>query len=172
MWKRINESQYEVSDKGEIRNIKTRKILKQSSHHGYKRIGIDIGNGIKTYFVHRIVAENYIERVEGKEFINHINSDRSDNRVENLEWCTIEENNAHAYKNNNKIPRKKKVIGTDIKTGEKKQFESLWEAGKYILKKESKSQKHINSTCHKIVLCCNGKQGTSKGYTWEFLGGE
>ena len=172
MWKQINKSKYEVSNNGEIRNIETGRILKQQSHHGYKRVRIDKGEGRKTYFVHRIVADKYLERVEGKDFINHINSDKTDNRAENLEWCSVQENNAHAYKNNNKIPRKKKVIGTDIKTGEKKQFESLWEAGKYILKKENKFQKHINSVCYKIVLCCNGKQGTSYGYTWEFLQNE
>lgn len=46
--------------------------------------------------VHRLVAEAFIPRIKGKEIINHINGNKSNFAISNLEWCTIEENNIHA----------------------------------------------------------------------------
>lgn len=66
------------------------------SQKGYKRVNIKN----KVFFVHRLIALTFIENTEKKPFINHKNGIKTDNRVENLEWCTNKENRNHAVANN------------------------------------------------------------------------
>jgi len=63
---------------------------------GYYRFS-GLNNG-KHILLHRIVAELFLPKIEGKDFINHKNGNKLDNRVDNLEWCTLNENNQHAIK--------------------------------------------------------------------------
>ena len=168
MFKQIKESNYEISDKGVLRNrINKRKRKYHINHHGYYKVSIDIGEGEKDYFVHRLVAMVFIPKEEGKEYINHINSNKTDNRVDNLEWCTVQENNAHAYINNPNMAKKKSVVGKNIDTGEIIEFDSLYQAAKYVIGKDCK-EKQISHTSGNIKLCCEGKLKTSKGYKWKY----
>lgn len=63
--------------------------------NGYMKVELGKSN---FHNVHRLVAETYISNLENKPQINHINGNKSDNRIENLEWCTQSENMLHAYK--------------------------------------------------------------------------
>lgn len=87
---------YEVSDSGLIK-YKGEQIEPRSSL-GYKSIYISNNGKLgKTYFVHRLICQAFIGNPEDKPCVNHINGDRFDNRVDNLEWVTYGENNKHAY---------------------------------------------------------------------------
>jgi hypothetical protein len=82
------------------------KWLKPSvAYHGYQNVFLGKGNSKR---VHRLVAITYLEKIDGKNYINHKNNIRHDNRVENLEWVTPSENIAHAIKSGNrKVPVRK-----------------------------------------------------------------
>ena len=92
-WKQIKEGYYEVSTIGNIRSVKTSKIIK--THHStkdYVIIGLYIDGKRKRFSVHRLVAEAFVENIDNKPFVDHINRIRDDNRVENLRWVTHLEN--------------------------------------------------------------------------------
>ena len=107
MWNSIS-NKYEVSDKGEIRNKKTKRILHQFvGKDGYLRVQFDG----KTKTVHRIVAKSFLKTSKNKLVVNHKDGNKQNNNISNLEWVTSSENQKHAYQNNLK-PR---LIG--IKNG-------------------------------------------------------
>ena len=82
------------------------KVLRpKTTTRGYLRLTVSVDGRVGDQYVHRIVAETYIPNPEGKPQVNHINGDKRDNRVENLEWCTAKENTAHAIRTGLSNPR-------------------------------------------------------------------
>ena len=107
IWKPIKgyEGLYEVSSLGNVRSVD--KYLMFGNHYclfkgkpmkphhnstGYLRIGLRKNNQKKNYFVHRLVAEAFIPNPSNLPCIDHINTIKTDNRVENLRWCSCKEN--------------------------------------------------------------------------------
>lgn len=81
---------YEISSFGNVRNIKTKKILKTKiTRTGYVHINLNKATGIR---LHRLVAETFIPNSNGKLPVHHIDHNKTNNRVENLKWCTPSEN--------------------------------------------------------------------------------
>lgn len=78
------------------KKIKGKEMKHRLNNGGYHVVTLSKNSKTKNVLVHRLIAEAFIENPENKPCINHINSVRTDNRIENLEWCTIYENNNHA----------------------------------------------------------------------------
>lgn len=95
VWKPVPEYEdnYAVSDYGAVYSLKSKRILHMSLCHGYYTISLSKNGQTKTARVHRLVALSFIPNPDNKKYIDHINTIRTDNRVENLRWCTMLENN-------------------------------------------------------------------------------
>lgn len=94
IWKKIEgHDRYSISNMGRVRNDKTGRILKTNTinNAGYKLIYIQK----RCYTIHRLVALHFIPNPKGLSDVNHINEDKSDNRVENLEWLSHRDNLRH-----------------------------------------------------------------------------
>lgn len=114
VWKDIEilKGTHQVSNKGRIRRFAHKRLFKgtESFHtgglcsisidaKGYPTFGYRLENGkCRVLKVHRVVAEAFIPNPENKPQINHIDGNKQNNTVENLEWCTNSENQLHAYK--------------------------------------------------------------------------
>lgn len=94
---------YSISNLGNVINNVTGRIISQrKASNGYMRFNVRKGDveyeKPTTLHTHRAVAELFLPKVDGKPYINHKDADKTNNRVDNLEWCTAQENSQHAYK--------------------------------------------------------------------------
>ena len=122
IWKEINNfPNYYVSSNGNIKNLnyhnsgKEQLLILHRQNNGYMRTTLCNTLNQKTFYVHRLVAEAFLEKSENKEIVNHKNFIRDDNRVENLEWCSYSDNVKHSYNNNHVIIKHKNLETRKIK---------------------------------------------------------
>jgi hypothetical protein len=94
--------QFEVSNDGQIKNIQTGTIYKLTlNKNGYLQVCVSLGSrkNKKVFKVHKAVAEAFIPNPENKKEVNHLDGNKQNNNVSNLEWATSKENMAHARDN-------------------------------------------------------------------------
>ena len=162
-WKTITEaSNYEVSTDGQVRNRTTKKILKgRLSKNGYLQVSIKIDATQKfcNRYIHRLVALHFIQNPNNKREVNHIDGNKENNTLSNLEWVTSSENQKHRHLIGNK-KTSNRHIGMFNKKGEMvKDFNSILEAVAYFNKTS-----RVN-----IDNALQGKQYTAYGYVWKYL---
>lgn len=106
VWKDVLgfEGRFQISNKGVLKNIQTNKILKQHvSKKGYATIATKVNGKNYCFRVHRLVAIAFIDNVENKSEVNHKDSDKLNNSIDNLEWVTPKENIHHSIINNTHV---------------------------------------------------------------------
>lgn len=139
IWKDIPgyDSYYQVSNYGRVRSWRNaqhgrrgepriRKV--HEDDNGYYTITLSDDTVNKSYKVHQVVAKVFIPNPEEKPCINHKDSDRGNNHVDNLEWCTYQENMDHAIKNG-RIKRGEKAGRSKLTRNQVLQIRSIYENG-------------------------------------------
>lgn len=168
MWKDIEgyEGFYQVSDEGQVRRIlkdgRTRPV-KGKEGSKYYSVDLCVHGKSKAYNVHRLVAETFLPKPEGMTEVNHIDGNKKNNHVENLEWVTQKGNLIHAMEQLHHFPFGKparKVNCINAETGEVIQsFPSLADAARAVGKASARTG---------ITLVCQGMQNKAYGYKWEY----
>lgn len=162
IWKEVTITPYyEVSNDGIVRNKTTKKELTPySDKDGYMRVILTSGLGKhKTPMIHRLVAQSFLPNPNDLPIVNHKDEDRANNNVENLEWCTIQYNNAYGthnerVKTTNQINNGKKIKA--IKDNKEQIFISVKEASR-----------QLNLSHSNIFACLRGTLKHTGGYKFE-----
>lgn len=162
VWKDIEgyEGLYQVSNLGRVKRVTTGRILKGGKDKdGYLQVTLCKDSTKSTKKIHRLVAQAFVSNSENKPEINHIDEDKANNRVNNLEWSTRKENNNHGT-HNERMRRTQSIpiISTNLKTGECREFYGTNECGRQL----NLNPGHINE-----VL--KGKRRQTGGYTFKYL---
>jgi len=161
IWKTIEGFEnYEISNLGNIKSNqlnKKEKLLKlRKTKFGYARVILYNKEIRKDYLVHRLVALHFIKNYNNNKLqVNHIDCNKLNNSVENLEWCTQSENIIHSL-NNGRNKKGKKVfryLGNEIKTYDNIKLASI----------------DNNVSTASIQQCLKGKSKMCNRYKWKYL---
>lgn len=178
IWKELNYNRksyptYEVSTKGKIRNKLTQHV--RTTHidrRGYECLTIPLSSvdGKKKYLsvkIHRAVASTFIPNPEEKETVNHIDGNKLNNYVENLEWNTVRENHDHSMEvlgNKELFSRTMKntfsraIVQMDLSGNEIK----IWNSCRDV-------ERELGFAHENIAACARGKRKTAYGCIWQYI---
>jgi hypothetical protein len=170
-WRSIRgyEGMYEISNLGRVKSLPRKYvkggIRKKVICKGYELVGLWKGEENYNAKVHRLVAEAFLPNPDNKPFVNHIDGNKRNNRIDNLEWCTPKENVAHATQTGlfkcglNNSYTSKAVDMFDLEGNFICTYPSL---------KEANRQTKIDRS--RIQGCCVGKYGhrSAGGFKWKY----
>ena len=147
---------------GYVINITTGLVLKGDVHPktGYTKVCLYTpDHKCKYMLLHRVIASAFCDKRPDQNEVNHIDGDKLNNRADNLEWVTRNENLLHAFKNG-LMPNKtvnRRIIATDMETGEQTEFSSIHSASKIT-----------NISRGNICSCCKGNRPYAGGFYWHY----
>lgn len=173
IWKDIPgfEGKYQISNCGKVKSLnycntdKEKVLVNKVNHRGYEYVCLCKNNQRQYPRIHRLVAENFIENRGNLEQVNHIDGNKKNNVVSNLEWCTQTENIHHAMKNGllnlngSDNPKARKVVQLSLSGKVIRYYDTIVQAGKEL------GIKHKPTG---ITRVCKGAQKTAYGFKWKY----
>lgn len=158
-WRKINDSNYIISNMGRIMNIKSNEFITNNNIAGYYNVNLSINDDKRySYRLNRLLAYAFIPNLdESKKIINHKDGDKLNNKIFNLEWSTQSDNINHSYQELDNKARTESVIQMDLDGKEIKKFDSITKASN----ETGAARTHISSVC-------NGKRKSCGGYKWKY----
>lgn len=165
VWKDIPgyEGLYEISTMGRVHSHVSRKILTPFETGGYQEVTLVKNKNKVKHYIHRLVATCYIPNTENYPCIDHINTIRIDNRVENLKWCTYSQNNM------NPITYERMKQSSKIHEINSKKVVRL-NNGKLIKEYRSIQQtKEEGFSPSGVSKCCQNIQKSHRGFEFMYL---
>ena len=179
------ESEYSINNSGKVWSCHSNKVLKNKCSHGYFYVSLCSRGFRQERRIHRLVAEAFIPNPHNKPTVNHINEDKADNRVENLEWATTKEQNIHgtrikrAVSNTDWAARTQKsdyaaiARKHDYYSINRKQMRPLLQFTKHgvLIARHpgvSAAARVIRGNAGGICECLKGRRKTSAGFTWKY----
>ena len=146
---------YYVSSHGRVYSKRRKIFLKSCNNQTYRMILVSINKQRKAYKIHRLVAEAFIPKVSSdRHYVNHIDGDKTNNHVSNLEWVTHEENMEHAFTKGLHSNPKRPILCVELN----KVYESIMDASR-----------ELNLFPGDIGQVCKGNHKTCGGYTFRYL---
>lgn len=178
IWKDIEgyEGRYLISNKGRVKSLYDRckamakdSIMATKLCKGYPAVNMYNDKLIKkTLLIHRMVAKAFIPNTDNKPLVNHIDGNKRNPEVSNLEWSTYSENGIHAYKVLGKSCNFTGRTGGDSYSAKKVDQFSLdgvfiksWDSGADI-------QRYYGFKSSSVSRCCSGELKKSKGFIWRW----
>ena len=139
------------------------RLLKSIKHSGgYLQVFLSKNGKVKRYYIHRLVVEHFLPNPDNKPCIDHINADKSDNRVENLRWVTHKENSDNQITKTKHIKKLKEKLSKPIiqftLTGE---LIKKWNSIRDV-------ERELGIDNSSIIRCCKNRQKTAGGYIWRY----
>lgn len=160
MWRKIKgfESLYEISNEGEVRNLKTGALITGSTNsYGYRVVRLRKNGKNYDYKLHRLLAKTFIENPFNYDCVNHIDGNKLNNSLENLKWCTRGYNNKHAREQLSLDFSEKPIVQSTLDG----KFIALWRNANMIANCLGFSPTTISS-------CCKGTQKTAYDFLWRY----
>ena len=180
VWRDVVEFEgfYKVSNRGDVYSVERRDVMGRKcggrtlktlrGKDGYLRINLSKNGITKQYLIHRLVAQAFIPNQNNYLEINHKDENKTNNRVENLEWCTRKYNMNYGTRNERaNQTQSKKVKAINIKTGEVLAFNSAKEAGN-----KGYSRLSVSKACGGVYKNTKGELigdgHLYRGYKWSY----
>lgn len=157
---------YQVSNLGRVKSLwygKERILKPRKNKTGYLQVGLHKNGKIKYDYIHRLVGKTFLDNPDNLPQINHKDEDKSNNNVDNLEWCSASYN--MNYNEGQKRRAEKQINGKLSKTVYQYNLK-----GEFVAEYPStmEVQRQLGFKRTNISYCCNGKRKQAYGYKWTY----